>query len=131
MKPTHKVTSRKKTDIDPSALLLLSVCFAVGAIIGCIAVSAVSNNGYVALSGYIQDFVKSIQGDNLYLPNLFSVIWSVLRWPLFAWLLSYFALGVIGIPILFMVRGFLLAFCISSFVRVLGQAGILFMCMLV
>ena len=41
---------------------------------------------------------------------------------LLALLLGFTALGLLGLPLLFAVRGFLLAFSIASFVRLFGGA---------
>ena len=56
-------------------------------------------------------------------PGLLSVLWESVRWPLFAFLMGFTALGVLGIPTLFAVRGFLLSFAVSSFVRMFGGTG--------
>jgi len=57
---------------------------------------------------------------------LLPLIWQTVRWPLLALLLGFTALGVLGLPLLFVVRGFLLSFSIASFVRMFGTAGSLF-----
>ena len=62
-------------------------------------------------------------------PTLWSQVWDTLRWPLLALLLGLTALGVLGLPILFGVRGFLLAFSIASFVRAFGGSGWLLACL--
>lgn len=54
---------------------------------------------------------------------LAAALWTAVRWPLLTLLLSFTALGAVGIPAIFVVRGFLLSFAVSSFVRIFGGAG--------
>lgn len=64
-------------------------------------------------------------GGEITAPALASLVWDTVRWPLLALLLGFTALGLLGLPLLFAVRGFLLAFSIASFVRLFGGAGCL------
>ena len=54
---------------------------------------------------------------------MLSVVWSTIRWPVFAVLMGFTGLGLLGIPVLFSIRGFLLSFAITSFVRMFGGVG--------
>lgn len=64
-------------------------------------------------------------GGEITAPALASLVWDTVRWPLLALLLGFTALGLLGLPLLFVVRGFLLAFSIASFVRLFGGVGCL------
>lgn len=77
------------------------------------------------LEAYVQSFLRAAESGALSAPDLLPSMWECIRWPLLALLLGFTALGLLGLPVLFAVRGFLLAFSIASFVRVLGSAGCL------
>jgi len=126
MKKTHKRVFPHAPAQTHSALLVLSIAFILGGLLGSILAASVSGSGSAALSTYIKDFLTALQSDAAQAPKVFSTLWSVLRWPLIAILLSFTSLGLIGIPALFFVRGFLFSFCVSAFVQVLGARGLLF-----
>ena len=48
-----------------------------------------------------------------------------MRFPLAALLMGFTALGVIGLPVLFAVRGFLFSFSVACFCRLFGGAGLI------
>ena len=73
----------------------------------------------------MEGFLRAAQAGEITAPALASLVWDTVRWPLLALLLGFTALGLLGLPLLFAVRGFLLAFSIASFVRLFGGAGCL------
>lgn len=107
-------------------LLLVSGGFLLGGLAGCLFARAVSGSGAEALTTYLADFFTAIRGDNVSMSGFFSALWTVIRWPLLVLLLGCTAVGIVGIPILFFLRGFLLSFTVCAFVRVLGSTGVLF-----
>lgn len=107
-------------------LLFLALAFVLGGFAGCLFAGSVSGTGTLAVSGHIEEFMAGIRVDNLSPPGLLAASWSVLRWPVLMILLSMTSAGLIGIPLLFFARGFLFAFCVASFVLVLGSGGVLF-----
>lgn len=106
-----------------SALAATAICFFLGGVAGCIMAANVQGSGSDSLSAYIRGFLSVTSANNMASPAFFPLVWDVLRWPLLSVVLGFTALGVIGIPILFTVRGFLLSFAISSFVRMFGGIG--------
>lgn len=111
------------------ALAILSVCFFAGGLAGCLLAARVGGAGETSLNDYLEAFLLAAQEGAVDIPVLWSQIWDTLRWPLFTLLLGFTALGVLGLPVLFGVRGFLLAFSIASFVRAFGSAGWLLACL--
>lgn len=111
------------------ALILLSICFLAGGLAGCLVAAQVGGAGETSLNAYLQAFLQAAQTEGIDLPALWSQVWDILRWPLLALLLGFTALGVLGLPVLFGVRGFLLAFSIASFVRAFGGSGWLLACL--
>ena len=104
----------------------LSVCGAsvfLGGAAGCVLVSCVGGGGGTQLSAYLQMFLTAAREGQTAPPSLLPLIWNTIRWPLLTLLLGFTALGVLGLPVLFAVRGFLLCFSISSFVLMYGNAG--------
>lgn len=108
------------------ALAVLAVSFLLGALAGCLMSTFLSGDGLESLQSYLEAFLWEMDGaERLEGPALAGQLWSVLRWSLFALLLGFTALGVLGLPLLFAVRGFLLAYSIAAFVRAFGSAGCL------
>lgn len=107
------------------ALAVVSVCFFLGGLAGCVLAGHVGADAGESLSAYLTHYLQAAGSGALQEPSLPALIWSSLRWPALAILLGFTALGLLGLPILFAVRGFLLAFSISSFVRLFGRAGCL------
>lgn len=129
MKPVHATAKHLplyQSDSQRISLLFVSVSFCLGGLSGCLLAASVSGNGSAALLAYITEFLAAAQSGALEMPGLLSALWTVLRWPLAVVLLGCTAIGVVGIPLLFFLRGFLLSFCISAFVVALGSSGAVF-----
>lgn len=105
------------------ALVILSASFLLGCVVGCLVAGGVGAAEHGALASYVESYLSAARAGELSAPSFFSVVWETLRWPLLTVLLAFTALGLVGIPVLFAVRGFLLSFAVASFVRVLGGAG--------
>ena len=106
-----------------SAFWAISACFLLGGIVGIVLANLVSGSGEEALVSYIKGFLSAVEGGSAKGPGFFLTAWSVLRWPILALLLSLSAVGLVGIPILFLARGFLFSFFVAAFVRVFGYSG--------
>lgn len=106
-----------------SALVVVSTCFLAGGIIGCLTAGQVIGGGEDCVSAYLTAFITTAQSGEIFCLDMFALLWGLFRWPLFGVLLGFTALGLVGIPILFGVRGFALAFSIASFVGLYGGAG--------
>ena len=107
------------------ALAVCSVCFFLGGLAGCMLAFRVSGGGSESMDAYIGGFLDAAGKGVLAAPPLLPLAWSCMRWPLLALLLGFTAAGLLGLPVLFAARGFLLAFSIASFVRTIGAAGCL------
>lgn len=102
-------------------LLMLSICFALGGGVGLL--FAVIRTPDTGLEGALRAALELFaQGGSVSFPQ---ALWSQLRWPLAAMFLGLTALGVVGIPLLMALRGFLLCFTAGSFAAVLGMDGLL------
>lgn len=102
--------------------ILLAGLFALGSVIGCAAAGLIRDP-----VGELLDYVRgylTLAAEGGLSPDVFRVLWQTVRVPLLTAVLGFTALGVIGIPILFAVRGFSLCFAVSAFYRLLGPAGL-------
>lgn len=105
------------------ALLVVSAAFVLGGLLGCLMAAQVDGGGTDSLNAYLQSYLSAAQSGAVSKPGLLPVLWETLRWPVLTFFMSFTALGVLGIPVLFSIRGFLLSFAVSSFVRMFGGAG--------
>lgn len=118
---------RKKWKVDllsgrAAALLLLSGLFFVGSVVGCVTAGLVRDPSG-ALLHYVQNWMEQMsQGGAA--PHILSVLWETMRFPILVVLLGFTAFGVVGLPMLFAIRGFLLCYAISVFYRILGLNGL-------
>jgi hypothetical protein len=104
--------------------VVLALCFLAGGAAGCIASAAAEDGAAYMLSSYLQTYLALFAEEELVTPGVWAVLWEMCRWPILALVLGSTALGAVAIPAVFCVRGFLLAYSISAFVRVFGGKGI-------
>ena len=120
----------KKADMSSNgmtaALIIMAVVFFVGGVAGCILAGRAEGEGEAALNGYLDGYLNNAVSGEMAKPSFFVLLWKAVRWPLFVFLCGFTPVGLIGIPVLFLARAFLLSFSISSFFRVLGAKGLLF-----
>jgi hypothetical protein len=121
-RPLKKVLDVPSDGVLP-ALVVLACAFFLGALVGCGLAASVAGGGDDVLATYIRNYLAAAQAGLAQRPELLPLTWEILRWPLFVLLLGFSALGLLGIPILFGVRGFLLSFAAASFVKMFGAAG--------
>lgn len=104
-------------------LLTLCVFFALGVTCGWFLSGRIELKDS-GLSEYLGRFFEQAAAQ----PPLYQVLWDVFRWPLLAFLLGFTSLGALCIPAAFLVRGFLMAFAVSSFARLYAGQGLLMAC---
>lgn len=116
---------RKKWDLPSEqtvALVMLAAAFLLGGITGSVFVSMSSEAGAQELSGYLTGYLALAETEEL--PRgLWQVLWGQLKFFLAALALGLTGLGVIGLPVLFGVRGFFFTFPVACFFRVFGVSG--------
>lgn len=108
-----------------SELFFLSMCFSIGITMGCLLASYLGENAQSHLSTYLDSYFTVLRDGKMILPSLFSTVWEFCRWPLLVFLFGFTVLGVIVLPLIFFVRGFLLSFSVAVFVRLFGSSGLL------
>lgn len=80
--------------------------------------------GNEELLEYLLRYFRFVAQEGSAEPALLSSVWDMVRWPLFAFLLGYSALGAVGVPLLMAARGFMLSFACAALVRLLGLPGL-------
>ena len=103
-------------------LAVLAICFGLGALAGFL-FSALSGDSPELLE-YLRQYFRSAGESGGLEPSLVSVVWDLIRWPLAVFLLGLTPAGVIGVPALMGVRGFLLAFAATTFARLFHLPGL-------
>lgn len=105
-------------------LFLLGAMFLLGGILGCCFANLLDGDGAQALSEYLNDYVALAMEDGIQ-PGFWSLLGGRLGLLAAAVLFGLTAIGVVGFPILFGVRGFFLAYSVACFSRLLGTAGMI------
>ena len=114
-KPKKKRAGKRGKGGDRNAaLLLLSVSFLLGAVIGMALGQRIPGAAFGAR-------FWQAAGEGFPLPPLWLEIWSVCRWPAAVLLLRALPMGGGTVPALFVLRGGLLSYCVSALA---GRAGL-------
>lgn len=106
-----------------AALVVVGACFLGGALAGCLAAGWISEEGQAGLTRYLEQFLQAAAAGQTQAPALLLQVWDILRWPLLALLLGFTGLGLLGLPLLFVARGFLLSFSIAAVTGLMGGSG--------
>lgn len=117
---------RKKWDLpseQKAALAILSITFLLGGAAGCLFAALSDGAGAQELSDYLSSYLAlAAEGE---LPrSLWPLLWGELKYLLAAAVLGVTALGTVGLPVLFGVKGFFFAFPLACFFRVFGARGL-------
>lgn len=103
-------------------LFILCIMFIIGVLLG--SVFSVLGGSHPQLAAELKDsFQASAQG-TLPALSVWSLVWEAACWPLLLVVLSFGAPGVVGIPCVFLVRGFLLSYASTCFVAMYGASGL-------
>ena len=101
-----------------AALAVLSIMFLVGSVIGCVGVGLFADE---------QDLVRSGMSAALSASSR-PTLWACMRCSgtacLIAFALAFTVLGIVGLPILFLVRGFMLCYAIGVLYHLWGLGGL-------
>lgn len=107
--------------IFPLGVLTLALC--VGGLMGVLFAASVEGGGGQVLTQYlITYFQLSAEGSQP--SGLAIVLWEQVKLPLCAMVLGLSSLGLIGLPILFGVRGFMLSYSVACLWRIFGANGL-------
>lgn len=104
------------------AFLVCAAFFLCGGIVGAFSSASITDTDYAF--DFLFGYLKLAEDDLVSNPGFLSVMINTLKFPLIALFLGFSVFGVIGLPILSAVRGFLLAFSASLICRLFGTGGI-------
>ena len=104
-------------------LLLLSACFLLGGALGAAFGGLMGEASAQELAAYLHTYL-TLARDGAVPVEFWGMAWEQFRLLLAVILLGLTALGAVGIPVLFGVRGFLFAFSVAGLCRVFGTAGL-------
>jgi len=106
-----------------AALWLLCILYLTGSIVGCMTAGLLDAENGGSLLERVNAYFLALQqsGDCV---QILPVFWRVVRVPLAAFLLGMTALGTVGLPVLFTVRGFSLAYAVAVLYRLMGMPGL-------
>lgn len=108
-----------------AALIILSVLFLIGGLAGCSLINQTDGIGEAAVGEYIEGYLSSTLSGDVSMPAFLFLVWKTVRWPLFLVVLGLTPIGLVGIPVLFLIRAFLLSFSIAAFFHILGTQGLI------
>ena len=96
-------------------LFLLAVCFLVGVLLGQFFAERVSETTGTELDAYLESYFQVGQESSW--KSFLSVLLQYFRYPLIVVVLGFASLGVVLIPGITLVIGFLLSFSVSCFTK--------------
>ena len=120
------MVNRRNKEIErPRQLsVILSFVFLFGGFLGAVWAAGLDGDQSLQLRSYISEYL-SMAEQMCAVASFGSILWSHFRWCLYLLLFGLSAFGILCLPVLFGLRGFLLTFAIGCFLRVYGGAGII------
>lgn len=112
-------------DLPPEhggSLAVLGIAFLLGGAAGCLFAAVSGGSGARELSDYLSGYL-ALAGEGELPRGLWPVLWGELKYLLAAAALCLTALGAVGLPVVFCVRGFFFSFQSACFFRVFGARG--------
>ncbi len=109
-------------------LFFVIFVFVVGVVFGSLAIRTLDSAKRLEMMDFLSNFFSGLAGsmEQQYQTGLQETIWLNLKIILFMWILSLSIIGVIGIPILVFLKGFVIGFTVGFLVNELGLKGMIF-----
>ena len=118
------VNHRNKQIERPHRLsVILSVAFLFGCFLGAIWAAGLDGERAGQLRSYMSEYLAMAEQTGV-TASFGSILWSHFRWCLYLLLFGLSTFGILWLPVLFGLRGFLLTFAVGCFLRVYGGTGI-------
>lgn len=109
---------KKEQKNRDTVLMILSISFLLGGILGCLL------EGSLSAEPYIRQFLEQ-SAQSAVAPSLWRELWTVFRWPVAVMVLGLLPLTGLTVPVLFFLRGFFLSYGIVALMEGLGGTGLL------
>lgn len=104
-------------------MLVIAVLFIAGVLLGCVVSLHVNGEGLIVLNDYLNNITNKYNQNS-------SVVWmtilSTYIYPVSIFIFGFTVLGVLVIPLTVALKGFLLSFMITSFIKVFSIQGLLY-----
>ena len=107
-----------------ASVLVLGAAFFLGGIAGGVFAGLAQGEGALELGNYLSDYL-TLAAEGTVLRSFWPILWEQMRYFLAIVVLGLTAVGAVGLPVLFGVRGFFFSFSVGCFLRVFGGAGLL------
>ena len=115
-KKERLAAQKKEQKNRDTVLMILSISFLIGGILGCLLEGKLSAGAYVS-----QFLAHSTQ--SAVAPSFWRELWTVFRWPAAVIVLGLLPLTGLTVPALFFLRGFFLSYGIVALMEGLGGTG--------
>ena len=86
-------------------------------------VSLIAGQAAQELESFLRDYLSAAQAGEIQ-ARFWPMLWEQGRFLIGLCILGVTALGVVGIPVLFLARGFLFSFSVAAFCRIFGPVGL-------
>ena len=106
-------------------LVVLAGCFLAGGLAGLLLSGRTGGTGDTALAELLRTFLERSAAQAPQAAPAPALLWECVRWHLLVFVLGFTSLGLLFLPVVFALRGFLMAFSIGTFVHLFGGAGCL------
>lgn len=103
--------------------ILLASFFIAGSLVGCLIAGQLQTKAGMALKDYLMRYFSCAQ-DSPLCASVGDIILELFRAPFLILVLGFTAIGLLGIPVLFVCRGFSFGFSVSCFFRLFGWSGL-------
>lgn len=104
-------------------LTALGCSFVLGGVLGSLMVSLIAGQAAQELESFLRDYLSAAQAGEIH-ARFWPMLWEQGRFLIGLCILGVTALGVAGIPVLFLARGFLFSFSVAAFCRIFGPVGL-------
>lgn len=117
---------KTKRRYAPSVLIwaaLLTACFLLGSAGGCLFAGMLTEDSALQIGTYLSDYL-ALAGEGGIEQDFVSLLWHHVKWVPVCLMLSMTRLGVVMIPMIFLVRGFGLSYAVGCFFRFIPDIGL-------
>lgn len=104
-------------------LVVLTGSFLAGGLAGLLLSGKSGGSERTVLAELLRTFLERSAAQTPQTPPVPILLWEAVRWHALVFVLGFTSLGLLFLPVVFALRGFLLAFAIGVFVHLFGGAG--------
>lgn len=97
--------------------------FALGGVVGILVAGQLQGDGSQSLVAYLTPLIEGVEEGISYAPNGLSLIWEHGRWFLLLCLAALTPFGIFAIPLLVLLRGFIIGYTTAILLCLFGTQG--------